>query len=168
MKGTEIFFMKQPAGTREQDGVESYFARDFNAMHAWRELGQLAHAPYDLTAPGALSPARIQSYRAHAAGFELLYSTQRVDEAVLSALQRLVHEFLNEVEVQGIICLENAEISASVLLSQLHGSWFMRRILKIDRPTAHEISDQVEIAMNIFTSSLSARPNRFARRPDGP
>lgn len=84
-------------------------------------------------------------------------------ETGFSALQRLVHEFLNEVEVQGIICLENAEVSASVLLSQLHGSWFMRRILKIDRPTAHEISDQVEIAMNIFTSSLSAHPNRFAR-----
>ncbi|MBU1405098.1 MAG: glucose-6-phosphate isomerase, partial [Proteobacteria bacterium] len=84
--------MKQPAGTGEQHGAESYFSHDFNAMNAWGELEQLARAPYDLTAPGALSPARIQSYRTHGAGIDLLYSTQRVDDAVLSALQRLAEE----------------------------------------------------------------------------
>lgn len=84
--------MKQPAGTGEQHGAESYFSHDFNTMSAWGELEQLARAPYDLTAPGALSPARIQSYRTHGAGFDLLYATQRVDDAVLSALQRLAEE----------------------------------------------------------------------------
>ncbi|OGQ86012.1 MAG: glucose-6-phosphate isomerase [Deltaproteobacteria bacterium RIFOXYD12_FULL_56_24] len=61
-------------------------------MTAWTKLGELARAPYDLTAPGALSPARIRSYRAQAAGIDLLYATQRVDEPVLAALQRLAEQ----------------------------------------------------------------------------
>ena len=84
--------MGQPAGTGDHCEASRYFSRDFNMMKAWAELGDLARAPYDLTAPGALSPARIRGYRAHAAGIDLLYSTQRVDEAVLSALQRLAEE----------------------------------------------------------------------------
>ena len=84
--------MEQPAGTGDQRDATPYFSCDFSMMSAWKELGQLARAPYDLTAPDALSPARIQSYRAQAAGFDLLYSTQRVDEAALSALQRLAEE----------------------------------------------------------------------------
>jgi len=69
-----------------------YFGRDFNMMPAWVELKELAREPYDLTAPGALSPARIRCYRTHAAGFDLLYATQRVDEGVLAALQRLAEQ----------------------------------------------------------------------------
>lgn len=84
--------MEQPAGTGDQGDVSFYFSHDFNKMSAWAELDILAHAPYDLTAPGALSPARIRNYKTHAAGFDLLYSTQRVDEAALSALQRLAGE----------------------------------------------------------------------------
>ncbi|HIJ91029.1 MAG: glucose-6-phosphate isomerase [Desulfobulbaceae bacterium] len=84
--------MEQPAGTRGQHEASSYFSRDFNMMPAWKKLGELARAPYDLTAPGALSSARIRSYRVHAAGFDLLYSTQRVDEPVLAALQGLAEE----------------------------------------------------------------------------
>lgn len=84
--------MKQPAGIGKQSEVSPYLSRDFNRMSAWAELGELARAPYDLTAPGALSPARIHSCRAHGAGFDLLYSTQRVDEPVLAALQRLAEE----------------------------------------------------------------------------
>ena len=84
--------MEHPDGSSGQCDGTSYFSRDFNTMTASAELGQLARAPYDLTAPGALSPARIHSYRTHAAGFDLLYSTQRVDERVLTALQRLAEE----------------------------------------------------------------------------
>ena len=61
-------------------------------MPACAELAALAGAPYDLTAPGALSPARINRYRTHAAGLDLLYSTQRVDESVLAALQKLAEQ----------------------------------------------------------------------------
>jgi len=70
----------------------SYFSRDFSMMPACAELAALAGAPYDLTAPGALSPARINRYRTHAAGLDLLYSTQRVDESVLAALQKLAEQ----------------------------------------------------------------------------
>ncbi len=84
--------MEQPTGTGDQHDASPYFSCNFNMMPAWAELGELARAPYDLTAPGALSPARIRSYRVQAAGFDLLYSTQRVDEAVLAALQRLAEQ----------------------------------------------------------------------------
>lgn len=84
--------MEQPAGTGEQRDVVSCFSRDFNKMIAFEELGALARAPYDLTASGALSPERIRSYRTHAAGFDLLYATQRVDDTVLAALQKLAEE----------------------------------------------------------------------------
>ncbi|MBU3935949.1 MAG: glucose-6-phosphate isomerase [Proteobacteria bacterium] len=84
--------MEQPAGTGEQRDVVSCFSRDFNKMTAFEELGALARAPYDLTASGALSPERIRSYRTHAAGFDLLYATQRVDDTVLAALQKLAEE----------------------------------------------------------------------------
>jgi len=84
--------MEQPAGAGDQHDASPYFFRNSNMMPAWAELGELARTPYDLTAPSALSPARIRSYRVQAAGFDLLYATQRVDEAVLSALQRLAEE----------------------------------------------------------------------------
>jgi glucose-6-phosphate isomerase len=84
--------MEQSAGTGDQREASPYFSRDFNRLPAWGELAKLAQAPYDLTAPNALSPARIRGYRAHAAGFDLLYATQRVDEPVLAALQRLAEQ----------------------------------------------------------------------------
>lgn len=84
--------MEQPAGSCGQRDVSSCFSRDFDKMEACRELAALAATPYDLTAPSALSPERIRLYRTHAAGFDLLYSTQRVDEAVLAGLQRLAEE----------------------------------------------------------------------------
>jgi glucose-6-phosphate isomerase len=84
--------MEQPSGPGGGNEPSSYFSRDFNKLPAWAELGELARAPYDLTAPGALSSARIGGYRTHAAGIDLLYSTQRVDEPVLAALQRLAEE----------------------------------------------------------------------------
>ncbi|MFA7383779.1 MAG: glucose-6-phosphate isomerase [Desulfurivibrionaceae bacterium] len=84
--------MDQPTGTGGQGVDSSYFFRDFNMIPACSELEELARAPYDLTAPGALSPARINRYRSHAAGLDLLYSTQRLDEPVLAALQKLAEQ----------------------------------------------------------------------------
>ncbi|HCC55525.1 MAG TPA: glucose-6-phosphate isomerase [Desulfobulbaceae bacterium] len=84
--------MEQPAGARDQRQASSCFSHDFNKLSAWTQLEELARSPYDLTAPGALSPVRIRDYRAQAAGFDLLYSTQRVDETVLAALQGLAEE----------------------------------------------------------------------------
>src|SRR3970040_1144233 len=56
---------------------------------AFRKLQTLAKTPLDLTKPGALSPERVGKMRASACGFDLLYGTQQVDDAVLAALRDL-------------------------------------------------------------------------------
>jgi glucose-6-phosphate isomerase len=61
-------------------------------LPVYEKLMKLARNPFDLTAPGALSPARIANYKASAAGFDLLYSTQRVDDAVINGLQQLADQ----------------------------------------------------------------------------
>lgn len=62
-------------------------------------LMELAQHPFDLTSPGALTPARLQRYSCFAAGIEMFYGTQRVSDEVLATLQdladqcRLVEQF---------------------------------------------------------------------------
>jgi len=63
-----------------------------DGLPVYEKLMKLARNPFDLAAPGALSPARILGYKASAAGFDLLYSTQRLDEAVLNGLQQLADQ----------------------------------------------------------------------------
>ena len=61
-------------------------------LPVYEKITKLARNPFDLTAPGALSPDRIAKYKASAAGFDLLYSTQRVDDAVINGLQQLADQ----------------------------------------------------------------------------
>ena len=61
-------------------------------LPVYEKLMKLAREPYDLTIPGAVAPERIAAYKASAVGFDLLYSTQRVDDAVLNALQQLADQ----------------------------------------------------------------------------
>ncbi len=68
------------------------FFKDFDQIKAIQKLKQLAKIPYDLAAQNALSPGRIASYRTSACGFDFLYSTQRVDNEVMEALQELANE----------------------------------------------------------------------------
>jgi glucose-6-phosphate isomerase len=63
--------------------------RQYKSAHF---LKGLAATPYDLTAPGNLSPARIERYAAHAGEFKLLYATERVNDDVLHALKELAQE----------------------------------------------------------------------------
>ncbi|MEW6595369.1 MAG: glucose-6-phosphate isomerase [Thermodesulfobacteriota bacterium] len=72
--------------------VPDGLCRDFDALPAVTVLRRLAEQPLDLTAPSALTPERLMRYRCHAAGFDLLYATQRLDEAALDALQALAGE----------------------------------------------------------------------------
>lgn len=65
---------------------------DITSNAAWKELQQLALTPFDLTAPGALSRERIITLRCEMAGFTLLYGTERINDSVLHALQRLADE----------------------------------------------------------------------------
>jgi len=67
-------------------------APDFKELPVYEKLTKLARNPFDLTAPGAISPERIHNYKTRAAGFDLLYCTQRVDDAVLNGLQQLADQ----------------------------------------------------------------------------
>ena len=59
---------------------------------AWKRLQELAGDPIDLTKTCVLSPARIEAMRASAAGFDLLYATERVTEEVLRQLASLARQ----------------------------------------------------------------------------
>ena len=61
-------------------------------LPVYEKLMKLARNPFDLTAPGAISPDRISTYKASAAGFDLLFSTQRVDDSVINGLQQLADQ----------------------------------------------------------------------------
>ncbi|MCI5195281.1 MAG: glucose-6-phosphate isomerase [Candidatus Electrothrix sp. AW5] len=65
---------------------------NFDALQAVQQLEQLAQKPYNLAGPDALSPERIASYRTSVCGFDFLYSTQRVNQEVMQALQQLADE----------------------------------------------------------------------------
>jgi len=56
---------------------------------AWLDLTALADTPFDLTISGALSPERVEEMKASAAGFSLLYATERVTKDVVDALSLL-------------------------------------------------------------------------------
>ena len=61
-------------------------------LPVYEKLIKLARNPFDLTAPGAISPERINGYKASASGFDLLFSTQRLNDAVLNGLQQLADQ----------------------------------------------------------------------------
>ncbi len=66
--------------------------KDFTELKAVQKLEQLAGKPYNLADPASLPPERIAAYRTSDCGFDFLYSTQRVDDQVLLALQELADE----------------------------------------------------------------------------
>jgi len=63
-----------------------------DGLPVYEKLLKLARQPYDLTAPGAVSPDRIAAYKTSGAGFDLLYSMQRIDDSVLNGLQQLADQ----------------------------------------------------------------------------
>ncbi|MFC1523874.1 glucose-6-phosphate isomerase [Thermodesulfobacteriota bacterium] len=64
----------------------------FQTGSAYEELKQLAQRPIDLTGEGVVTPDRVNAYRCRAAGYDLLYAMQQLDENVLRALQHLAEE----------------------------------------------------------------------------
>jgi glucose-6-phosphate isomerase len=66
--------------------------KDFDRLEAVAALQELAAKPYDLTAPGALSAERLAAFVCRGVGFDVLYGTQRVDDAVIDGLQALADE----------------------------------------------------------------------------
>ncbi len=71
--------------------METYL-QDWRTTPAYRRLLELASRPCDLTAPGLLTPERLQRYRASGAGFDLLYAFARLDDQTLAALQELADQ----------------------------------------------------------------------------
>jgi glucose-6-phosphate isomerase len=65
---------------------------NLDELPVYEKLKKLARNPFDLTAPGAISSERINGYKASAVGFDLLFSTQRLDDAVISGLQQLADQ----------------------------------------------------------------------------
>jgi glucose-6-phosphate isomerase len=66
--------------------------KDFADLQAVQRLQQLAQKSYNLAGSGTLPPERISAYSTSACGFDLLYSTQRIDDQVLDELQNLADE----------------------------------------------------------------------------
>lgn len=64
----------------------------FSSAPATAKLRKLAENPFDLTAPGALTPERIRQFRAHGSQLYLLYGTERITSDVLDALFQLARE----------------------------------------------------------------------------
>ena len=70
----------------------TWHATNLDELPVYEKLMKLARNPFDLSAPGAISPERILTYKTSAAGFDLLYSAQRVDDVVLNGLQQLADQ----------------------------------------------------------------------------
>jgi glucose-6-phosphate isomerase len=65
---------------------------NLDELPVYEKLVKLARNPFDLTAPEAISPERINGYKASVAGFDLLFSTQRIDDPVINGLQQLADQ----------------------------------------------------------------------------
>ena len=74
------------------EGTVGIKRKQFEDLNAVKKLKQLAREPVCLNKEGVLTPARIAEYVASAAGYKLLYGTERVTEKVLHALQDLANE----------------------------------------------------------------------------
>ena len=61
-------------------------------LPVYEKLMKLARHPFDLTAEGALSPERLKRCKASGGGFDLLFGTERIDDAVLNGLQQLADQ----------------------------------------------------------------------------
>ena len=66
--------------------------KDFDRLASYASLKKLAGNPYDLTQEGALSKQRLADFVCRGEVFDILFATQRVDEAVLDSLQELADE----------------------------------------------------------------------------
>lgn len=71
---------------------ESTTISGFSQYKATAKLKELAKNPLDLTAPGHLTPKRIEHFCSESCGYKFLYATERVTEEVMEALIELAEE----------------------------------------------------------------------------
>ncbi len=72
----------------------------FTHYRSYEKLKWLAEHPFDLTAPGNLTPTRLTRFCAEACGYKLLYGTERVTDEVMNALIALADESKAIVKMQ--------------------------------------------------------------------
>lgn len=65
---------------------------DFSSLNSHIQLTQLAKNPVDLTAPGVMTPQRIDQFLVQRLGFKLFFATERITSEVLDALLLLAEE----------------------------------------------------------------------------
>ncbi len=65
---------------------------DFDRYPATKKLMQQAENPFDLTKEGNLTPERLARFISEAAGYKLLYGTERIDEQTLQLLLELASQ----------------------------------------------------------------------------
>lgn len=75
---------------------------------AGRQLAMLARHPFDLTAPGSLTPERLGTFVGEGGGYRLLYGTERVTDEVMHWLGELaketeVHEKMSKMQEGGVM-----------------------------------------------------------------
>ncbi len=81
--------------------------QDFPTYKSVAELTALARHPYDLTAPGSLNSQRMGNYVCSQDAFELFFATQRIDDAILTALQSLAEE---AGLVDAFLCMKRGDV----------------------------------------------------------
>jgi glucose-6-phosphate isomerase len=65
---------------------------DLDKLPVYHLLQDLSRRPVNLTANGVLTPERIAAFVCRNDWFNLLYATERVDDAILDALQQLADQ----------------------------------------------------------------------------
>lgn len=74
--------------------------KSFTQYRAFEKLKRLAQEPFDLTAPGNLTPQRLSHFCAEACGYQFLYGTERVTDQVIEVLAELAEESQALVKMQ--------------------------------------------------------------------
>jgi glucose-6-phosphate isomerase len=85
----------------------------FSKYNATERLKRLAEHPFDLTAPGNLTPERLEKFRAASCGYKLFYGTERITEEVMQALLDLARE--------GQALKKMEQMQAGEVLNTIHG-----------------------------------------------
>jgi len=117
-------------------------------LPAWRKLEKLAREPFDLTKPGALAPKRVAAMRASAAGFDLLYATERVSPEVVKTLGELARQ---TKAVEQFVMMMSGEVMNEIVGHESEGRRVLhtatRHLADGPRPKpAKEEADAVEAA----------------------
>ena len=136
-------------------------------LPVYEKLMKLARNPFDLAAPGALSPERITKYKSGAAGFDLLYATQRIDDAVLNGLQQLADQaaaVARFMEMKSGAVINSIEGFASENRQVLHTAC---RDIFTNSPCNPEATDQAKLQLEKLKAFMAELDNGTLKNDRG-